>query len=62
MDQDYKVGMRVELVNMFDEYTKLEAGAQGTISFIDSLGTLHVKWDDGHTIGLIPEIDYFNII
>jgi len=44
---------------MLDEYTQLETGAQGVVDFIDDLGTVHVKWDTGHTLGLIPELDKY---
>lgn len=50
---------RVRLIEMLDEYTQLEPGAQGVVDFIDDLGTVHVKWDTGHTLGLIPELDKY---
>jgi hypothetical protein len=51
------VGDRVELLHCSDEYTKLAPGSLGTVSFIDSLGTVHVKWDSGLKLGLVPGVD-----
>jgi hypothetical protein len=48
-------GRRVRLVRCTDPYTWLTPGLEGTVRLVDSLGTMHVKWDDGHTLGLIWE-------
>jgi hypothetical protein len=44
---DTKVGDRVEIIRCYDAYTKLKRGTQGTVTLIDQLGTVHVRWDDG---------------
>lgn len=49
------VGDRVELVRCTDEYTKLKPGELGTVTFIDSMGTVMVNWDSGAKLGLIRE-------
>lgn len=59
MNPTFLVGDRIKLLSMSDPYTNIQAGAQGVVSFIDDLGTLHVKWDNGHYLGLIPEIDSY---
>lgn len=46
------VGRRVRLVRCNDHYTKIQPGTEGTVEMIDDLGTLHVKWDTGQTLGL----------
>lgn len=47
------VGDRVELVRCTDEYTRLQPGERGTVTFIDSLGTVSVDWDSGAKLGLV---------
>lgn len=51
------VGDRVALVDCADPYTTIEPGTRGTVRLIDSLGTVHVDWDDGSTLGLVPGWD-----
>jgi hypothetical protein len=29
---------------------------------VDSAGTVHVKWDDGSTLGLIPDEDQWEVL
>jgi uncharacterized protein DUF4314 len=47
-----QIGDRVRLVRCDDPHTKLNPGELGTVSFIDALGTVHVDWDSGSSLGL----------
>jgi hypothetical protein len=49
----YTPGTRVRLVHMDDPYTKLTSGATGTVSFVDDIGTVHVNWDCGGSLGVL---------
>jgi len=57
-DNEYKVGDRIFLINMNDE-SSVNPGTEGTITSIDSIGQIHVDWDNGRKLALIPEIDEF---
>jgi len=58
-----KVGKRVRFVYSSDPYTKLSNGDEGVITGEDSLGTTHINWDSGSTLGMIQsEGDRFEII
>lgn len=48
-------GDRVELIHCNDPYTRLTPGERGTVAFVDDLGTVHVKWDSGSSLGLCRE-------
>ena len=56
-----KVGMRIRMLSMEDEFP-VDEGMEGTIYNIDDLGTLHVKWDDGRNLGIIPGIDEYQVL
>lgn len=59
----YQNGTRVKLILMTDPYNnELLPGATGTVDFVDDLGTVHVNWDNGSTLGLVYREDYFEII
>lgn len=49
------VGTRVEFLGFgeHDPYTTLRYGTRGTVDLVDDAGTIHVRWDDGHHLGLV---------
>ena len=50
----YPKGSRVELVCMDDPYNrKLVPGCRGTVISVDSIGTIHVSWDCGSSLGIV---------
>ena len=51
--RQYPKGARVALVRMNDPYTKLRPGDLGTVDFIDDVGTLFCRWDNGSTLGVV---------
>jgi hypothetical protein len=55
-------GERVELVRTSDPYTRLQPGARGTVTYVDDLGTVHVAWDSGSRLGLMPGEDEFRVV
>ena len=58
-----KKGMRIHLTSMdTDDPNPIDSGLEGTIYKIDSLGTIHVNWDDGRILGVIPGIDDYYLL
>jgi hypothetical protein len=55
-------GDRIRLISTTDPHTRLSPGSLGTAGFVDGRGTVHVTWDDGHKLGLIPGIDHFEVL
>ena len=49
----YPKGSRVELICMNDLYRNLEAGTLGTVTHVDDIGTIHVAWDCGSSLGVV---------
>lgn len=58
----YPSGTRVELISMDDPYTRLVPGDRGTVDMVDDIGTVHIKWDQGSYLGLVPGEDSFKVI
>jgi hypothetical protein len=49
-------GRRVRLLRFGgDPYTTMHPGAEGVITHVDDLGTVHVHWDDGRSLGLVAD-------
>ena len=53
----YYSGCRVKLICMKDPYRDLEAGTLGTVMHVDDIGTIHVAWDCGSTLGVVYGVD-----
>lgn len=59
----YTPGTRVRLTSdMDDPYCSIRAGSEGVVNFVDDAGQIHMKWDSGSTLALIPGVDYFERI
>ena len=52
--EQYPRGARVELIKMNDPYnTTLFPGEKGTVVSVDDMGTIHVAWDCGSSLGVV---------
>lgn len=60
----FKPGMRIQLdYDMNDDSDDApKAGEVGTVQFVDDVGTVHIEWDSGSCLGLIPGEDYFHVV
>ena len=55
----YPPGTRIKLIEMDDPYAPVPSGTRGTVTFVDDAGTVHMKWDNGRTLGIVPNVDDF---
>lgn len=55
-------GKRIKLIRMEDPYTNLSYGDEGTIDYTDDIGQIHVNWDNGSKLSVIPDIDEYEIL
>ena len=52
--EEYPIGARVELTRMNDPYNRvLLSGDRGTVMAVDDIGTIHVAWDCGSSLGVV---------
>lgn len=59
--EKYVAGAKVELIKMYDA-NAVPPGTKGIIDFIDDIGTLHMIWENGSSLGLVVGVDEFKII
>lgn len=45
-----------------DDPFAIESGTQGTIEHVDSIGQIHVKWDNGRGLAINPKIDSYKLL
>lgn len=55
--EQFPAGCRVELVSMDDKQAP-PPGTQGTVSWVDDIGTIHVRWDNGSSLGVAYGEDF----
>ena len=54
-------GKRIKCIEMVDDPNPVEAGEMGTVLYSNSM-LIHVQWDNGRNLGLVPEIDKWEVI
>lgn len=57
----YPAGAAVELIRMDDPQAPAP-GTRGIINHVDDAGSIHISWETGSTLALIPGEDQFRII
>ena len=60
--KSYPKGTRIELLSTMDDIQAIEKGMKGTVTGVDDIGTIHMSWDNGRGLGLIPGEDYFKVL
>ena len=55
-------GTRICLYRMNDDPFPVESGTIGRVDHVDDAGTLHCIYDNGRTLGVIPDVDDFHVI
>lgn len=58
----YPEGTRIKINEMNDPYHPVPSGTLGTVNRVDDAGTIHMKWDNGQSLGLIDEEDDFTVV
>ena len=62
LKKQYPSGTRIELLSSMNDIQPIESGSKGTVNTVDDIGTIHMKWDNGRGLGLIPGEDHFRVI
>ena len=60
--EKYPKGTRIQLGYMKDDYSPLTPGSEGTVTHVDDAGQIHMAWDSGSSLALIPGEDVFTKI
>lgn len=58
LQASYPKGTRIQLNAMSGE-ADMPDGLLGTVDFVDDMGQLHIQWDNGRSLALVPCEDHF---
>ena len=58
----YPAGTKIQLISMRDEKYPVLPGTIGEVVHVDDLGNVHMKWQNGSSLALIPEVDSFKVV
>lgn len=59
--KQYPVGTKIQLISMRDEKYPILPGTIGEVTHIDDMGSIHMKWQNGSSLAIIPEVDSFRV-
>jgi hypothetical protein len=59
--KEYPVGAKVELLRM-DDFQAPPIGTTGIVQFVDDMGTIHVNWSTGSSLGVAYGEDKCRVI
>lgn len=57
--ENYPPGTRIELISMEDPFAPIPQGTRGTVKAVDDIGQLHMHWDNGRSLAVVPGEDSF---
>lgn len=55
---NYPPGTRIMLEHMEDNWA-VPRGTRGSVTQVDDAGTIHMKWDNGRSLGIVSQVDQF---
>ena len=62
IQEQYPPGTRIRLNSMNDPFAPVALGTEGVVQLVDDAGQLHMKWDNGRTLAIIPGEDSFTVL
>lgn len=57
--ESYPPGTRIMLLSMDDPYAPIPSGTKSTVVHVDDAAQIHMKWDNGRTLAIVPDEDNF---
>lgn len=55
-------GTKIRLIRNCDNEPALPANIEGTVKYVDDIGSVHCKWDNGSSLAFLPYVDEYEIL
>lgn len=59
--KQYPIGTKLQMITMRNEKYPIPPGTVGEVTHIDDIGNIHVRWQNGSSLAIIPEVDSFRV-
>ena len=59
--KQYPKGTKLQLISMRNETYPVLPGTVGEVTHIDDAGSIHMRWENGSSLAIIPEVDSFRV-
>lgn len=60
--KQYPAGTSIQLIAMKAPYSSIHFGMVGRVTFVDDAGQIHVMWENGKTVPVVPGEDRFQVV
>lgn len=57
--EEYPTGTRIVLLHMTEDPMPIPDNSRGTVQYVDDAAQIHVKWDNGRGLAVVPGVDRF---
>lgn len=57
--EEYPSGTRIVLLHMPEDPMPIPDNSRGTVQYVDDAAQIHVKWDNGRGLAVVPGVDQF---
>lgn len=62
LKKKYPVGTKIKLNEMRNEKYAPKPMSIGVVTLVDDIGNIHMSWDCGSSLAIIPDLDDFEIL
>ena len=59
--KQYPKGTKLQMITMGNEKYPVPPGTVGEVTYIDDIGSIHMKWENGSSLAIIPKVDSFRV-
>lgn len=60
--EKYPKGTKIKCIKLEDSFNPIPSGTVGSVEYVDDANQIHMNWENGSSLALIPELDEFEII
>lgn len=53
---------KIKCIKLEDSFNPVPSGTVGTVEYVDDANQIHMNWENGSSLALIPDLDEFEVI